>query len=68
MMHPSQVKRGGGQAQNSKSDKDTAVPKENERVYGIDQLNLGDPAVESESDSKWLQADCREGKTENKKL
>ena len=64
MMHPSQGKRGGNQAQNPKSDKDTAVPKEKERVYGIDRLNLGDPAVESESDSEWLHAHRREGQTE----
>ena len=44
--------RRGHQAQNPKSDKNTAVPKETESVYGIDRLNLGDPAVESESDSE----------------
>ena len=44
--------RGGDQAQNPKSDKNTAVPKETEHVYGIDWLNLGDPAVESESGSE----------------
>ena len=53
MMHPSQEQRGGGgQAQNPKSDNDTEVPKEKERVYGIERLNLGDPAVKSESDSE----------------
>ena len=39
------------QAQKTKSDKDTAVPKEKERVYGIDHLNIGDPSVVSESES-----------------
>ena len=33
------------QAKNPKSDKDTAVPEEKEHTYGIDCLNLGDPAV-----------------------
>ena len=44
--------KGGKQAKNTKSDKDTAVPSENERDYGIDRLNQGDHAVDSERDSK----------------
>ena len=32
-------------ANKPKSDKDTAVPEEKEHTYGIDCLNLGDPAV-----------------------
>ena len=35
------------QAKNTKSDKDSAVPLEKECDYGIDRLNIGDPAVES---------------------
>ena len=50
MMHPYQLVRGGNQAKNPKSDKDTAFPKEKEHVYGIDRLNIGGPAVELESD------------------
>ena len=42
-----------------KSDKETAVPKEKEWTYGIDRLNLGNLAVESENDSKRLLAKCR---------
>ena len=48
--------RGGGQVQNPKSDKDTAVTKEKELIYVIDRLNLGDPAFKLENDSKWLLA------------
>ena len=65
--HPKE-NEGGNQAQNSNSDKDTAVPKEKERIYGIDRLNQGDPAVESESDSEWLHAHWREGQAENKNI
>ena len=45
-------KKGKIQAQKTKIDKDNAVTEEKERTYGIDRLNLGDPAVESENDSK----------------
>ena len=44
------IKRRENKAKKPKSDKDTAVPKEKERNYGIDHLNLGDPAVESGND------------------
>ena len=44
MMHPYQEKRRKNQARNPKSDKDTAVPSEKERIYGIDRLNRDDPA------------------------
>ena len=40
------------QAKNNKSDKDTTVPSEKKRIYRIDRLNLGDPAVDLESDSE----------------
>ena len=51
MMHPSQEKRREKPGKNPKKDKDTAVPLDKERIYGIDRLNLGDPAVNSESES-----------------
>ena len=41
-------------AKKPKSDKDTTIPEEKELTYGIDCLNIGDPAVESENDSKLL--------------
>ena len=41
---------GKNQATYPKSDKGTAVPLEKELVYGIERLNLGDPAVDLESD------------------
>ena len=44
--------KGGNQAKNPNSDKDTVASLEKERVYGIDRLNLSDPAVDSESDSE----------------
>ena len=40
------------QAQNPNNDKDTAVPKEKELVYGIDRLDIGGPTVKLERDSK----------------
>ena len=46
----SRKKKGESQAKKPKSDKDTTVPKQKERTYGIDRLNLGDPAVESGND------------------
>ena len=67
MMHPSQEKRGKNQAKKPKSDKDTAVPKEKELTYGVESLNLGNPAVESENDSKLLLAQLREVQMANKK-
>ena len=44
--------KGKTQSKKLKSDKDTAGTEENERTYGIDRLNIGDPAVDSENDSK----------------
>ena len=44
--------KGKNQVNKPKSDKDTAVPEEKERTYGIDRLNLGNPAVKSEKDSE----------------
>ena len=55
------------QAKKLKSDKYTVVPEEKERTYGIDCLNLGDPAVESENFSKQLLAQRREGHMAHKK-
>ena len=39
-------------AKKTKSDKDTVVTEEKERTYGIDRLNLGDPAVKLVNDSE----------------
>ena len=36
-------------------------------MYGIDRLNLGDPAVELEYDSEWLLAQHREVHMSNEK-
>ena len=52
MAHPSKERRGKNKAEKPKCDKDTAVSKEKEHVCGIERLNLGDPAVKSESDSE----------------
>ena len=50
---PIPIKRKGkNQAKNPKSDKDTTVPSEKKSIYRIDRLNLGDPAVDLESDSE----------------
>ena len=53
--------REDNKAQNPKSDKDTEVTKEKERIYGIGRINLDDPAVEPESESKQLLAKHWEG-------
>ena len=66
MMYSSQEKKGNKSGRNPKSDKDTAVPQDKERVYGVDHLNVGDPAVKSEGDSKWLLVHRREGQMANK--
>ena len=44
--------KGKNKANNPKSDKDNAVPSDEELIYGIDHLNLGDPAVDLESESE----------------
>ena len=50
---PIPINKGGkSQAKKPKSDKDTVIPEEKENTYRIDRLNLGDPVVESENDSK----------------
>ena len=54
-------KKGKSQSKNPKSDKDTEVPKDKELTYGIEHLNLVDPAVESENESEWLLIQRREG-------
>ena len=45
MVHPFQEKRSRKTSKNPKSNKDTTVPLEKRRVYGIDHLSLGEPAV-----------------------
>ena len=45
-------KKGKIQAKKPNIDKDTEFTEENEHTYGIDRLNLGNPSVESENDSK----------------
>ena len=65
MMHPPQERREKPQANKPKSDKETAVTKEKEHTYDIDRLNIGDPAVELENDSKWILAQLREVHTSN---
>ena len=35
-----------------KSNKNTSVPKEKGQTYGDDHLNIGEPVVKSENDSK----------------
>ena len=59
--------RGKIQAKKPRGEKDTAIPKEKERTYGIDRLNLGDQSVELRNDPKLLPAQSREGQTTNKK-
>ena len=54
-------KKEKSQSKNPKSDKDTEVPKDKELTYGIERLNLVDPAVESENESEWLLIQRREG-------
>ena len=44
--------KGKIQAKKPNIDKDTEFTEENEHTYGIDRLNLGNPSVESENDSK----------------
>ena len=48
--------RGKIQAKKPRGEKDTAIPKEKERTYGIDRLNIGNPEAETENDSEWLLA------------
>ena len=45
-------KKEKNQATNPKSEKDAAVPAVGERNYGIDRLNIGEPANDSEDDSE----------------
>ena len=42
------------QANNPKSDKYIAITKYKKRTYGFDRLNIGDPAVKSKNNLKWL--------------
>ena len=76
-------KKGKNQATNSKSENYAAVPAEDERIYGIDHLNLGenkndledDSGLENESEHadksviepKWLLTQHREVNITNKK-
>ena len=48
--HITRKTKGKIQAKKPNSYKDTEVTKEKEFNYGIDRLNLGDPAVESGND------------------
>ena len=59
--------KGKSQAKKPKSDKETATPEEKERTYGIDRLNIGDPAVESENESERVLMQHKEGHMANKK-
>ena len=65
-------KKGKNQKKKLKSDQSLADPSEDGCTYGIDRLNLGKPANDSESDpksenkSEWLLAHRREGHMENK--
>ena len=45
-------KKGKNHTKNPKSENDSAVPAEGERNYGIDRLNIGEPANDSEDDSE----------------
>ena len=45
-------KKEKNQATNPKSEKDAAVPAEGESNYGIERLNIGEPANDSEDDSE----------------
>ena len=46
------IKRRENKAKKPKSDKDTAFTKEKELNYGIDRLNLSEPAVKLGNDSE----------------
>ena len=46
------IKKGRDQAKNPKSEKDAAVPSEEELTYGIYRLNLGKTVNDSEGFSK----------------
>ena len=47
-------KRGGDQTKKRKSDTASSDPSEDRLAYGIDRLNLGEPARDLESDPKLL--------------
>ena len=61
MIHPSQEKEWKKAVKNPKSGKDTAVSSDKEGAYAIDLLNLGEPTITSESESKCLLVHCSEG-------
>ena len=44
--------KGKNKANNPKSDKDTAITNEKELTYGIERINLGEPAFKSGNDPK----------------
>ena len=67
MMQPPQGKTRGKTRQKTKSEKYNVVPSENGRTYGIDHLNLGKPANDSESDPQLLLAQLREDQIANKR-
>ena len=45
-------KKGKTNTTNPKSEKDSALPAEGERNYGIEPLNIGEPTNDSEDDSE----------------
>ena len=59
-------KKGKNKKKKHKSDQANSDPSEDWSTYGIDHMNLGKPENESESDSRWLLAQGREGYTTKK--
>ena len=65
MSLPQRKKRGITEAK-PKSDKSDAAPSEDGRTYGINCLNLAEPANDLESDSECLLGQYKEGHMANK--
>ena len=57
--HPKK-EEGKNQGEKPKSDQANADPSEDERIYGIDRMNLGEPAHDLEIDSKLILAQLME--------
>ena len=72
MMNISEGRNGEKQTKKPKSDISEVDPSEDGGTYGIDRLNLGEPANDSKSDPEteneyeWLLTELREGHMENK--
>ena len=66
MMDPPPKRRREKSEENPNIYQDNADPSEDWRIYGIDRLNLGEPAHDLENNSKWLLAQNREGQMANK--